>query len=377
MNINIGENIRHYRMQKELTQEKVADALGVSCQAVSRWELGGSYPDIEMLPKIANYFHITLDELFGHSKENEERINEIILKADEYLNIRDEIDECVSFLRLASEEFPTEGRIWYRFGLALSFLVNCNNDIKIKKDNIVGDAVEFDVESNINNELLQELIRVYERTLTMNISRDERDVIAISLSSYYAVMGMYDKAAKLASEQSTIYAGREYLMAIASDESYRDANVFNFMIALFRMLKYTVLWSIGTKHSLRSSEKGIEILLRTVEFYTRLFDEDIGLLHSDIYDIYIGCACICARMKNYDELKRFIDLAIHHRKEYEQLREASEYKHSSSMFSTIEYDGTGQPEYTMYRLQDMIKTFPDDIKLRLSEEEKYKEFFDM
>lgn len=69
MDVNIGENIRYHRIQKGLTQEKVADALGVSCQAVSRWELGGSYPDVEILPKIANYFHITLDDLFGYNKE--------------------------------------------------------------------------------------------------------------------------------------------------------------------------------------------------------------------------------------------------------------------------------------------------------------------
>lgn len=304
-------------------------------------------------------------------------MNEVIKRADEYLNTRDKMEECVSFLRYASEEFPTEGRIWYRFGLALSFLVTCNNDIKIKKDNTVGDNVEFDIESNINNELLRELIWVYERTLSMDISRDERDVIAISLSSYYAVMGMYDKAVKLAAEQSISYASREYLMAFASDETHRGVNVFNLMITLFRMLKQAVMWSVGTRYSLRSSEKGIEMLMGTVNLCMLYFGEGLGLLHNDLYDIYIACIYICVRMKNYDELKRFLDLAIHHRREYEDLLKTSEYKHSSLMFSSIEYDGTAQPEYTVYRLQDVVKTFPDNVKLRLSKEKKYKELFDI
>ncbi|MBQ4602547.1 MAG: hypothetical protein IJB24_06770 [Clostridia bacterium] len=211
----------------------------------------------------------------------------------------------------------------------------------------------------------------------MDISRDEHDVVAISLSSYYAVMGMYDKAVKLAAEQSISYASREYLMAFASDETHREVNVFNLMITLFRMLKQAVMWSVGTRHSLRSSEKGIEMLMGTVSLCTLYFGEDLGLLHSDLYDIYIACIYICVRMKNYDELKRFLDLAIHHRREYEDLLKTSEYKHSSLMFSSIEYDGTAQPEYTVYRLQDVVKTFPDNVKLRLSKEKKYKELFDI
>ena len=67
MNISIGENIRHYRIQKELTQEELADFLGVSFQAVSKWERALAYPDIETIPIIANFFNITIDELMGNS----------------------------------------------------------------------------------------------------------------------------------------------------------------------------------------------------------------------------------------------------------------------------------------------------------------------
>lgn len=57
------------------TQEALAGALGVSSQAVSRWEASGGYPDMEMLPSIANYFNITIDELFGYEGERNHRIN--------------------------------------------------------------------------------------------------------------------------------------------------------------------------------------------------------------------------------------------------------------------------------------------------------------
>ena len=56
MTIYIGENIKRLRLQKELTQEILAEFLGISFQSISRWERGESYPDITMLPVIASFF---------------------------------------------------------------------------------------------------------------------------------------------------------------------------------------------------------------------------------------------------------------------------------------------------------------------------------
>ena len=65
MTLYIGENLKKQRKLRELTQEQLADILGVSFQSVSKWERGEGYPDIELLPTIAEYFGITTDELMG------------------------------------------------------------------------------------------------------------------------------------------------------------------------------------------------------------------------------------------------------------------------------------------------------------------------
>jgi len=66
MKLNIAQNLRKYRKERGLTQETLAASLGVSSQSISKWECGDGYPDIELLPDIANFFGITIDVLVGN-----------------------------------------------------------------------------------------------------------------------------------------------------------------------------------------------------------------------------------------------------------------------------------------------------------------------
>jgi transcriptional regulator with XRE-family HTH domain len=72
--MKLGEKIRTLRKEKNISQEMLAERLGVTFQAVSKWERDESYPDIIMLPAIANFFQVTVDTLLGmaETKEDEE-----------------------------------------------------------------------------------------------------------------------------------------------------------------------------------------------------------------------------------------------------------------------------------------------------------------
>lgn len=69
MDILIAKNIKQLRMEKGITQEQLAEAMNVSCAAVSKWERGETYPDITMLQPLAYYFGVTLDTLMGYDEE--------------------------------------------------------------------------------------------------------------------------------------------------------------------------------------------------------------------------------------------------------------------------------------------------------------------
>ena len=61
MQLDLGNNIRQLRRRNKKTQEALAEALGVTSQAVSRWESGGSYPDMNLIPSIANFFGVSIN----------------------------------------------------------------------------------------------------------------------------------------------------------------------------------------------------------------------------------------------------------------------------------------------------------------------------
>ena len=63
-----GEIFKALRKEKHLTQEQIAEILGVSPQAVSRWENSATFPDVTLLPQISGYFDTTVDELLGIKK---------------------------------------------------------------------------------------------------------------------------------------------------------------------------------------------------------------------------------------------------------------------------------------------------------------------
>lgn len=77
--MTIGKNIAELRKAKGVKQDELARFVGITAQAVSKWENGG-VPDIELLPKIADYFNVSIDELFGRVRNTSINIQDAILR---------------------------------------------------------------------------------------------------------------------------------------------------------------------------------------------------------------------------------------------------------------------------------------------------------
>ncbi len=79
MDFNLGSVIKRLRTEQGVTQDALAEYLGISYQAVSKWETGTTLPDITLLPKLAVFFGVRIDELFSVNHEDElERIDAML-----------------------------------------------------------------------------------------------------------------------------------------------------------------------------------------------------------------------------------------------------------------------------------------------------------
>ena len=110
MKLYLGETIKRLRQQKGLTQEQLADKLGVSFQSVSRWEGGSSYPDIELIPEIAGFFRVTTDELMGLDKSlRDKKLNEAL----QQLAGNVPLEERVKIQQQIHRDFPHDSGVLY------------------------------------------------------------------------------------------------------------------------------------------------------------------------------------------------------------------------------------------------------------------------
>ena len=192
-------NLKKYRILKELTQEDVAEFLGITPQSVSKWERGESYPDITFLPALANIFETSVDLLLGMDtiRAEETRYN-IHKKAVEYQR-NGNLDMAEKTYRDALLIYPNKpGMI---LGLASTL------------------ALKGDTE---------EAIELIERGLPISINEKQKSTMRATLCFLYLKAGREDKACKLASQLPHMRESREVVQPLIKQglsDSQIDENI--------------------------------------------------------------------------------------------------------------------------------------------------------
>lgn len=188
MELYIGKNIRKLRRERNLTQEEVAAHLGISFQSISKWERGDGYPDITMLPALANYFGTSVDELLG--------MNELE-KAEAYARINREWAEnrlagrhaeSVALMRGALKEFPNDALLLVQLSSSLERL----------------DGTEAE-----KREYLKQSIVVQEQILRYGEDSEVRNATQFNICFAYMKNGEPEKAIEQAKKLPNLYKARE------------------------------------------------------------------------------------------------------------------------------------------------------------------------
>ena len=132
MEIRVSENIKRLRKEKGLTQETLAGILHISPQSISKWERGDAYPDISMLPTLANCFGITIDALLGNDQIiAEERIKHYIEEYKKFTT-NEEGQRALELAKIAYEDYSYDYRIVMLYVNALKVYGTSNDKEEIE-----------------------------------------------------------------------------------------------------------------------------------------------------------------------------------------------------------------------------------------------------
>lgn len=379
MNIKIGEKIKQLRQRDGRKQEDLADALGISPQAVSRWEANGGYPDMELIPSIANFFHTSIDELFGYHDDREEKINAILDSVDEILSkqgftlyqgsLSDDVEKCVNMLYEASEEFPNEPRILLKLAKTLQMWGWSKYGAKCRISDCFG-VIEDDTEYNSKNTYWAEAMRVYEKLLKLNLTPKECETVICQLTSLYGRVGEYEKAKALACDQNSLIVSRELLLPAASTGEERLRYQSERIMALLSNMRFAVSESVASRPAVLHSEYGKKMLMSVIDLYETLFaDGRCGKYHIEIGQFYLTMAQY--EMDSEGSIRNIIayfDKGFEHITEYARIcDESEEYVYSAPLVSGLQSIAKGdlvplEDDFWKKTLSDYRQNVLDEIK---------------
>lgn len=240
MELMIGDRLKKLRRNRDLTQEEVATHLGISYQAISKWERGDGYPDITMLPALANYFKVSVDELIGMDEiSSANKLDEINQKWQENRTLGKH-KENVELMRSALKTYPNNALLLIQLSASLERL----------------DGTEKE-----KREFLKESIMIQEQILRYCDDSEVRGAALFNISDAYYRYGDYEKAVEYAEKLPNLYKTRETALVRILKDNIEKNNVAKSAIEpLAWLLSHHLTALSETENDARYKEKITKIL---------------------------------------------------------------------------------------------------------------------
>lgn len=258
MTIYFSDTIKKLRLQKELTQEQLADVFCVSPQAVSRWECGTTTPDITLLPIIADYFEVTIEELLGveQSRQKEKR-DDYLARFEETIQ-HGHISDCIEIARAGVKDFPMDYALLNKLMYALFVAGDEDGNIPDWKENI--------------EKYKYEIIELGEKILQGCTDDSIRIEAKSRLGFHYCEIGQPDKGKEIFESLPSMISTREYnrIHALSGEERLKhicDQTAFYTYHLVWNIWRFAMRANLTDKEKLVCMDK-MESIVRTI------YDED-------------------------------------------------------------------------------------------------------
>ncbi len=355
MHIQIGEKIRELRRHQGCTQENLAAALGVTAQAVSRWESGGSYPDMEMIPPIANYFGISIDELFGYENGHNQKIDSIIRTIESYhLQYRSDdewVDECLAILREGLAEFPQNERL-------LILLADTLSEAGWRRHNdwLYYDSdgyMQHGYDTDQKNEYWTESTKICENLIKTS-SNTAIVTKAISLLVLlYRNFGETDMAISYANQMPALNDCREIMLASAAEGKEEAMYIGDFLLKAANQFAEQLVYGLIVNQHHYESDLPIGKIKGAISMFQLICDDgNFGIYHYTLVKLYLYLSRIQWERGYHDDAFESLDAALYHAKAFEAICDGQERTFSAPLVSFVKYSSN--------RPKDVVKALPND-----------------
>ena len=356
MTITLGENIKKKRTEQGITQEHLAEALEVSPQAVSRWENQAAYPDIELLPVIAGYFDVTVDELLGVDIERkEDEIRKILEKAYDYRKKGKFYDE-MSWLRDNVKQYPNSADLLYELAGAIN--------AHYFRSGLVTDEDK-------KKEAAREVIELCKRALKYGKDCSYTGGCRQLMVFCYARLGEYEKAMEIADKTEGVYTSRDLLLPRATKDDEKrlelwQDNILTFADLLCSMMGRAV--ALGASIGEYTVEQQLEIKQVQEKLLLMVLGENPCSFNDRLFDVSVGMMWEYTKLKRYDEAVDSAEKALKYAEDY--YRPRPEGRTYSVFWLSKEVDFP--PEENV---PDNENTLVDNLEIQLNAMCSHDEYF--
>lgn len=321
MTLYIGENLKRQRKLRELTQEQLADILGVTYQSVSRWERGECYPDVELLPTIAEYFGITTDELMGMKEIRDGFEAEKILEQQKENMSKGLIRENIELLAEAVKVHPNNYELLAQYAINLSFLAVDNKSEEYRQNN-------------------RKAARIAERILAECTDTKIRNRMQSELCNYYQNSGESSKALEAADKLPSMCNGSEIIkMNILNGEDLvklTQDNIYHLTHIFCRCLQRIADMDEQNGTGFTWEQK-IEIYRKAIAMFDIVFDKgDYNVCFHNLSFLHRDIAIMAMRAGNFGFALENLEKAAEYAAKLDSLPDIK--PHVSLLVNTLEYN---------------------------------------
>ncbi len=340
MQLDLGQKIRELRRRDGRTQEALAEAIGVTSQAVSRWEANGGYPDMEMIPSIANYFGVTIDELFGYQNDRDSKVDAIIEQIASYdIKSRGDdewVDECIAILREGLAEFPKNERLLITLADTLSEAGWRRHREWLYYDEEGFIQHSYDIHKT--NEYWAESIKLCEY-LVSNAADNATVTKAIHiLVLLYRNVGENEKAIAYAQKMPELKYCRELLLAAASDGKEEARYLGDFLLKTAAKFAEQLVYDLITDRKHFESDLPMEKIKGAISlFYLVCEDGNMGVYHGVLVELYLYLSRVQWERGYHDDAFVSLDESLKHAKALEAISDGKEHCFTALLVSHVKY----------------------------------------